>query len=119
VPTLNNMPSSNLAERPGPAFAASLPRKVNLFAGAARDEEDDNEESNDGAFTRGAIDIVKGLEQKRQRRREKLYQKHCRKAGKQQEKKPQPGKGAERMRELGMELAGKRGKNDTVYMLSL
>ncbi|KAK3045462.1 hypothetical protein LTS18_004855, partial [Coniosporium uncinatum] len=95
---------------------------THLFPGAARDnEQEENDERNNGVFTREAIDIVKGLEKKRQRRREKLYQKHCRKAGKHhQEKKPQPGKGAERMRELGMGLAGKRGKNDNnVYMMSL
>jgi len=116
------MTPAYLAERPRPAFAASLPRKTYLFPGTARDHHQaEHEDRDDGAFTRGAIDIVKGLEKKRQRRREKLYQKHCRKAGKHhQEKKPQPGKGAERMRELGMGLAGKRGKNDNnVYMMSL
>lgn len=60
---------------------------------------------------RGAIDIVKGLERKRQRRKEKLYQKHCAKAGKEKAKehKVKPGKGAERMREVGLELARYRG----------
>ena len=63
---------------------------------------------------RGAIDIVKGLEKKRQRRKEKLYQKHCQKAGKERERKPKPGKGAERMREVGLELAAYKGKKQHV-----
>jgi len=72
---------------------------------------------NDG-HVRGAIDIVKGLEQKRQRRKEKFYQKQCnRKSKGHSERKPQPGKGAERMRELGLLMAGKTGPQDP-YMLS-
>ncbi len=58
--------------------------------------------------TRGAIDIYKGLEQKRQRRKEKFYQKYCNRARKgPPERKPQPGKGAERMKEVGLHMAGK------------
>lgn len=59
---------------------------------------------------RGAIDIVKGLEQKRQRRKEKYYQKYCDRARKGQipVRRPLvPGHGAERMRELGLLMAGK------------
>ncbi|KUI59846.1 hypothetical protein VP1G_07073 [Cytospora mali] len=68
---------------------------------------------------RGAIDIVKGLEQKRQRRKEKYYQKYCNRARKGQipEKKAQPGEGAERMRELGLTLAGKIGPGN--YVISI
>lgn len=60
---------------------------------------------------RGAIDIVKGLEKKRQRRKEKLYQKLCAKAANKGEKpyKVKPGRGAERMREVGLELQRYRG----------
>ncbi|EEY16529.1 conserved hypothetical protein [Verticillium alfalfae VaMs.102] len=45
---------------------------------------------------RSAIDIVKGLEQKRQRRKEKYYQKYCNRArkGQKPERKPMPGMGA-------------------------
>ncbi|KZF25125.1 hypothetical protein L228DRAFT_236249 [Xylona heveae TC161] len=73
---------------------------------------------------RRAIDIVKGLEKKRQRRKQKFWQKHYRHAGKEKEKKPQPGKGLERMRELGLEMAGKGkgawfGHNNPQYMLSI
>lgn len=58
------------------------------------------------AHTRGPIDIVEGLEQKRQRRKEKYWRQHCRRAAKgQMERRPVPGKGAERMKELGLEVA--------------
>jgi hypothetical protein len=70
--------------------------------------------------TRHAIDIVKGLEQKRQRRREKMLYKHCQKAAKEKARKPLPGKGAERMRELGLEMAGKgRAVFKAQYVLSI
>ncbi|KAI9835108.1 MAG: hypothetical protein M1838_005372 [Thelocarpon superellum] len=74
--------------------------------------------------SRGAIDIVKGLEKKRQRRKEKAWYKHCQqRAAKEKERKPQPGKGAERMRELGLEMAGKGGLHNGVrraqYVLSI
>ena len=75
--------------------------------------------------SRGAIDIVKGLEKKRQRRREKAWYKHCQqRAAKEKERKPQPGKGAERMRELGLEMAGKGramglGQRRAQYVLSI
>ncbi len=72
---------------------------------------------------RGAIDIVKGLEQKRQRRKEKFkekyLQKHNDKARKGQlpQQRPQPGKGAERMREIGLLSAGKLDPDQ--YVLSI
>ncbi|KAL8798769.1 MAG: hypothetical protein Q9182_006406 [Xanthomendoza sp. 2 TL-2023] len=56
---------------------------------------------------RGPIDIVMGLEKRRQRRKEKFWRQHCRNGGKEKERRCQPGKGAERMRELGLEMAGK------------
>lgn len=56
--------------------------------------------------TRGAIDIIQGLEKKRQKRKEKFWRQHCRKAAKEHiERRPVPGKGAERMKELGLEVA--------------
>lgn len=64
---------------------------------------------------RGAIDIVKGLERKRGYRREKFYKGKGK--GQQPERKPQPGKGAERMREVGLLMAGKTGTQNP-YMLS-
>jgi hypothetical protein len=67
---------------------------------------------------RGAIDIVMGLEQKRQRRKEKFYQKYCARKDKAQTKRPPPGQGAERMRELGLFMAGKAGGHGH-YVLSV
>ncbi|KAL1970577.1 hypothetical protein VTN77DRAFT_4221 [Rasamsonia byssochlamydoides] len=56
--------------------------------------------------TRGPIDIIQGLERKRQKRKEKFWRQHCRKAAKEHaERRPVPGKGAERMKELGLEVA--------------
>lgn len=57
--------------------------------------------------SRGPIDIVTGLEKKRQRRKEKFWRQHYRSGGRDRERRCQPGKGAERMRELGLEIAGK------------
>ena len=70
----------------------------------------------DAPKRRGAIDIVKGLEKKRQRRKEKLYQKACAKAAAKGEKayKVKPGKGLERMREVGLELQRYKGKGEHI-----
>jgi hypothetical protein len=115
----------SLASRPGLTFTKSLPRAPNIFGRqykasrieAAAGNAYDNSDGPDG-HVRGAIDIVKGLEQKRQRRKEKFLQKHCnRKQKTHAERKPQPGKGAERMRELGLLMAGKTGATDP-YMMS-
>lgn len=109
-----------LAARPGLTHTKSLPKPPALFPNKYKGQR-----SRHAAYTgfqghvRGAIDIVKGLEQKRQRRREKYIQKHCNRARKGQvvEKKPQPGKGAQRMRELGLHMAGKQGQ--TIHVLSV
>jgi hypothetical protein len=115
----------SLASRPGLTHTKSLPRAPNIFGRqykasrivAATGNGYDNSDGPDG-HVRGAIDIVKGLEQKRQRRKEKFLQKHGnRKQKGHTERKPQPGKGAERMRELGLLMAGKTGATDP-YMLS-
>ena len=56
--------------------------------------------------TRGPVDIVEGLERKRQKRKEKYWRQHCRRAAKEEkERRPAPGRGAERMKELGLEAA--------------
>jgi hypothetical protein len=67
---------------------------------------------------RGAIDIVKGLESKRQRRKEKFFQKYCNRARKGQvlERKPLPGHGAERMKALGLLMAGKSSTRENYVM---
>ena len=55
---------------------------------------------------RGPVDIVIGLEKKRQKRKERFWRQHCRKAAKEAAvRKHVPGKGAERMKELGLECA--------------
>lgn len=80
-----------------------------------QDEEcEDGDDVADTRVTRHAIDIVKGLEKKRIRRLEKMKEKNCRMRAKGNQKKHAhhvlPGRGAERMREMGMELAALRGK---------
>ncbi|QSZ30474.1 hypothetical protein DSL72_000028 [Monilinia vaccinii-corymbosi] len=115
---------SPLGSRPGLTHTKSLPRTPNAFcrqytaSRIAAANEIAAKDDGDGPL-RGAIDIVKGLEQKRQRRKEKFYQKHCANRARkpQPERRPQPGKGAERMRELGLLMAGKTGTNDP-YILS-
>ncbi|KAI9823946.1 MAG: hypothetical protein M1832_002264 [Thelocarpon impressellum] len=117
-----------LARRPGLTHTKSLPRTPNPFSHqkAAKHASTVAARGKDGpkkdAHSRGAIDIVKGLEKKRQRRREKDWYKHCQqRAAKEQARRPQPGKGAERMRELGLEMAGKGRVNGigAQYVLSI
>lgn len=80
-------------------------------------ESDDDANDSDGAATaveipkRGAIDIVKGLERKRRLRKEKMHQKMCAKQAAKGEKqyKVKPGKGCERMRELGLQIQEYKG----------
>ncbi|KAI4755763.1 hypothetical protein E4T52_12116 [Aureobasidium sp. EXF-3400] len=114
VSAISFTPRATLARRPQPTHTASLPRvesQVKIGANAMTPSLDEHD---DPLSARGAIDIVKGLEKKRQRRKEKLYQKHCQKGKKDQERKPKPGKGAERMREVGLELAAYKGKKQHV-----
>ncbi|KAJ1335507.1 DUF2457 domain-containing protein [Microdochium nivale] len=106
---------NTLAFRPGPTQTKSLPRAAALFPLHLKAQRRSKlTHASQKGHVRGAIDIVKGLEQKRQRRREKerekYFQKHCDMARKGQihEKRPQPGKGAERMREIGLLMANKR-----------
>jgi hypothetical protein len=90
------------------------------------DEDAENENTPRFLPERRAIDIVKGLEKKRQRRHEKMLERHVRKSGKPKpEKKRQPGKGAERMREMGLGLNAYLGRKsvapqqtEEVHMLS-
>ncbi|KFY50093.1 hypothetical protein V496_09599 [Pseudogymnoascus sp. VKM F-4515 (FW-2607)] len=116
-----------MPNRPDPTHTKSLPRRPNAFCQQYRQTQlafangEDND--NTDGYTRGAIDIVKGLEQKRQRRKDKFFSKLCNRArkGQQVERRPQPGKGAERMRELGLQMAGKteyKGAN-AEYVLSV
>lgn len=114
----------SLAFRPGLTHTKSLPRAPAMFPQHLKTHRRSSKPSNMTAngHIRGAIDIVKGLEQKRQRRKEKFkekyLQKHCNKARKGiAEKKPQPGQGAERMREIGLLMAGKLGPDQFVLSI--
>lgn len=107
----------SLAARPGLTHTKSLPRGA-YFPGHIKTGKRCKSNAVNKATTghmRGAIDIVKGLEQKRQRRKEKFHQKYCDRARKGQipEKKAKAGEGAERMREL----AGKMGQGH--YVISV
>lgn len=109
-----------LGSRPGLTHTKSLPRTPNAFCRQYRASRiaAANGNNTDGdigdSHVRGAMDIVKGLERKRQRRKEKFYKG---KGKNQSDRKPLPGKGAERMREVGLYMAGKTGAQ-APYMLS-
>ncbi|KAL8724003.1 MAG: hypothetical protein Q9166_008181 [cf. Caloplaca sp. 2 TL-2023] len=103
----------NMSPRPRLRHTASLPRTPNPFwapchhgsrltsaAASPKNKVPDMR-------SRGPIDIVMGLEKKRQRRKEKCCRQNCRNGAKDKERRCQPGEGAERMRELGLEMAGK------------
>ncbi|EJT74323.1 hypothetical protein GGTG_08164 [Gaeumannomyces tritici R3-111a-1] len=109
-----------LAFRPGLTHTKSLPRAPALMGHlkSSHHRKRPAPISKEG-HVRGAIDIVKGLEHRRQRRREKFKEKQCNRArkGLAQERRPQPGKGAERMRELGLLMAGKLSPKN--YVLSV
>lgn len=112
---------NRLAQRPNLTQTTSLPRTPNPFwiqhrnssfygSESSIDTPPKEDELPAGAsvvHARGPIDIVQGLEAKRQRRKEKFWRQHCRiaHAGKEKERKCQPGKGVQRMRELGLEMA--------------
>ena len=83
----------------------------------------DDEASDSDAKTvvpkRGAVDIVKGLEKKRQFRKRKLAQKMSAKAATKGDKphKVKPGTGCERMREVGLALQEYQGKAEHILSL--
>jgi len=105
-----------LASRPDLAYTKSLPRGHIMYAPTKPVRRARASTVNKEQHVRGAIDIVKGLEQKRQRRKEKFYQKYCTKARKEkaQERRPVPGQGAVRMREVGLIMAGRIGQGNFV-----
>lgn len=110
---------SELVQRPYMTRTKSLPRTPNPFftsldkshkwPGVASfgDSSDGESSRTRDIHTRGPIDIVEGLEKKRQKRKEKFWRQHCRKAAKEQmeRRRPVPGKGAERMKDLGLAVA--------------
>jgi hypothetical protein len=97
--------SGALGERPPLTTSSSLPRTPIT----AHPSEYDDEETCSELPVRRAIDIKIGLEKKRQRRKEQLYKNKHRKGCK--DKRPPPGKGCERMREMGLGLAAHKGKS--------
>jgi hypothetical protein len=112
-----------LGARPAPlTHTASLPRTGGFQISRmdrleAHDIEDESDTAGETPLKkRGAIDIVKGLEKKRLRRKEKMHQKACAKAAAKGEKqyKVKPGKGCERMREVGLELQRYKGKGEHI-----
>ena len=106
-----------LAGRPGLTDTKSLPRPAALFPHMRHKAH--KTVHHDETHVRSAIDIVKGLEKKRQRRKEKFHQKYCDRARRGQipERKQKPGLGAERMKELGLLMAGKKDQGN--YVLSV
>lgn len=108
----------SLAFAPGLTYTKSLPKPPTIFAQPkGRKRTGTVAKGNAPTHVRGAIDIVKGLEQKRLRRKEKFYQKYCNNRArkeKAQEKRLPPGQGAERMREIGLGQAKTHGN----YVLS-
>lgn len=95
-----------IGERDALTVSASVPRTPIAMRNPF--ELDDEDILPDEAPVRRAIDIQVGLEKKRQRRRERLYRTQHRKNAK--EKKHVPGRGAERMRELGIAAHAHKGK---------
>jgi hypothetical protein len=138
VPTVTKL-RGGLAQRPGMIRTASLPDTPNPFfknfnigspsisniaSGAVTPAVE--EPPRPDQYVRGPVDIVAGLEKKRQKRKEKYWRQHCRKAAKDQaERKPTRGRGAERMKELGLECAerargyGLAGQQQSQLVLSL
>lgn len=116
-----HMITSHLAQRPDLTHTTSLPRTPNPFWRQHHDSHiygSDEAHSMSGSpkiahaeghniYRRGPINIVRGLENKKQWRRERCYRQQIRHTGKEKVRRCQPGKGAERMRELGLEMAGK------------
>ncbi|KAI4160626.1 MAG: hypothetical protein LQ342_005559 [Letrouitia transgressa] len=109
-----DMTTAELHLRPPPRRTTSLPKTPNPFWLKRNGESKKLSYAANSPtrkpteiHSRGPIDIVKGLEKKRQRRKEKFWRQHCRNTSKDKDRRCQPGKGAERMRELGLEMAGK------------
>ncbi|RMZ91477.1 hypothetical protein DV736_g1296, partial [Chaetothyriales sp. CBS 134916] len=117
--TINRLAQRPLGAQRGRQRTASLPRTPNPFFRNFNVGSPSISNVASGAVTpaveeaprpdlhvRGPVDIVMGLEKKRQKRKEKFWRQHCRKQAKEQaERRPVPGRGAERMRELGLECA--------------
>lgn len=127
---------TRLAQRPNLTHTTSLPRTPNPFWGLHRRSQSNGSDTPSASTSpktstqtpqdihrRGPIEIVQGLENKRQRRKEKFWRHQCSKAhaGKEKERRCQPGKGAQRMREVGLVMADrfKGYKQGTKLVLSV
>jgi len=99
--------TASLPDTPNPFFKnfnIGSPSISNIASGAVTPAVEEPPRAD--MHVRGPVDIVIGLEKKRQKRKEKYWRQHCRKAAKEQsERRPVPGRGAERMKELGLECA--------------
>jgi len=99
--------TASLPDTPNPFFRnfnIGSPSISNIASGAVTPAVE--EPPRPDMHVRGPVDIVIGLEKKRQKRKEKYWRQHCRKAARgQAERKTAPGRGAERMKELGLECA--------------
>ena len=116
-----HMITPHLAQRPDLTHTTSLPRTPNPFWRQHHESHiygSDEAHSMSGSpkitraeghntCRRGPINIVRGLENKKQWRKERCYRQQIRHTGNGKVRRCQPGKGAERMRELGLEMAGK------------
>ncbi|KAF1934222.1 uncharacterized protein M421DRAFT_50487 [Didymella exigua CBS 183.55] len=100
-----------IGERQALTVSASLPRTpiTGHHNPLEYDDDDDEGTTTNDMPVRRAIDIQVGLEKKRQRRREQLYRKQHRKSTKEK-RPPVPGRGAERMRDVGLQMAAHKGK---------
>ncbi|KAK3112712.1 hypothetical protein LTR53_010720 [Teratosphaeriaceae sp. CCFEE 6253] len=110
---VSNAEPGRFAARTNVTHTSSLPRHGFLISQLGhRKGSEDGEEGSDTASAqsrelpkRGAIDIVRGLEKKRARREEKMHRRLCGKeTARQKVYKVKPGKGCERMREVGLQL---------------
>ncbi|KAI1001985.1 hypothetical protein K3495_g6215 [Podosphaera aphanis] len=127
--TLNSRPNFSACKSTGPKDPDSIFHTPNNLC--FNDDHDYDNDSNNNidrataavsggtrGHVRGAIDIVKGLEQRRQRRKEKLSQQQKKRKIKDiTERKPPPGQGAERMREIAL-FTNVRAGTHKPYILS-
>jgi hypothetical protein len=120
-------PTNRRVRSPAPVLferlriSSSVPRDHHLKSQGPRDiatpalmEMDEEDNENTPRVNRGAIAIVMGLERRKNRRRERLYDKHCRAKAKNEKKPVAKGRGAERMRDLGVNLNAYRGRKAVV-----
>ncbi|KAL9604863.1 MAG: hypothetical protein Q9219_000311 [cf. Caloplaca sp. 3 TL-2023] len=102
-----------LSRHPNLTHTSSLPRTPNPFWAPCREWSrlspgtTVRKSKAADSRSRGPIDIVTGLEKRRQRRKEKFWRQHYRNGCRDRDRRCPPGQGAERMRELGLEIAGK------------